>query len=229
MIIYLRVSTDRQAEHGQGLGVQETACRAWCREQGRRVAGVEVDEGVSGTLENRIGLAAALETLRTGRAGALLVYRLDRLARDMVLQEQLLADITRAGAQLHSTSPSEDAYLVDDPDDPARALVRQVLGAVAAYDRAMVTLRMRLGRERKRAAGGYAGGRPPFGHRAARGELEQLPELDQAYELIRRGRRQGMSLREIAAELEIAGILTATGRRVWHPQQVTRVYQRWRR
>lgn len=231
MVIYLRVSTDRQAEHGQGLGVQETACRAWCKAQGRRVAGVHADEGVSGTaaaLESRTGLAAALEQLRAG-AGALLVYRLDRLARDMVLQEQLLAEITRAGAQLHSTSASEDAYLADDPDDPARALVRQVLGAVAAYDRAMVSLRMRLGRERKRAAGGYAGGRPPFGTRAARGELEEQPELADAVEIIRRGRRQGLSLREIALELRLAGIPTASGTGVWHPYQVARVLSRWQR
>lgn len=231
-VIYARVSTDRQAEHGHGLEVQEQACRAWCREQGRRVVAVEVDEGVSGAagaLEQRLALAAALELVRAGRAGELVVYRLDRLARDMVLQEQLLADIVRAGGRLRSTSPVEDAHLVDDPDDPSRQLVRQVLGAVAQHERSMIRLRMKAGKDRKRAAGGYAGGRPPMGYRANRGELELEPGFEDLAERIRRMHRGGMSLRDIGWQLQLDRIPTPSGAIIWHPQQVARILARHRR
>lgn len=87
--------------------------------------------------------------LFTGRkraplADGLVVFRLDRLARDLVLQEQILGDIWRMGAHGFSTSPSEADFLKDDPDDPSRQLIRQVLGAVAQYERALIALRLRL-------------------------------------------------------------------------------------
>lgn len=65
------------------------------------------------------------------------VYRLARLARDLVLQEQLLAEVSRAGGQVFSTSGAEQHYLVDDSDAPSRRLIRQILGAVSEYERSM--------------------------------------------------------------------------------------------
>src|SRR5207253_6591775 len=131
------------------------------------------DEALSGSngLEQREGLADALDALKNRDAAALVVHRLDRLARDLVLQEQLLADIRRIGADLFSTSNAEGSYLTDDPDDPSRKLIRQVLGAVNEYERAMITLRLRSGRRRKADNGGYAYGSPQFGYRAQGGEL----------------------------------------------------------
>jgi Resolvase, N terminal domain len=64
------------------------------------------DAGVSGSsgLENRNELSIALEALRDGIAGGLVVYRLDRLARDLVLQEQLLMEICNLGGRTFSTA-----------------------------------------------------------------------------------------------------------------------------
>jgi hypothetical protein len=53
------------------------------------------------------------------------------------------------GRERFSTSPSESAFLRDDPTDPSRALIRQVLGAVSEYERKMITVRLRAGRARK--------------------------------------------------------------------------------
>jgi len=55
---YARVSTDRQAEDGVGLDVQERAIRKWARDNGHRIVMVARDEGVSGstTLDARAGL-----------------------------------------------------------------------------------------------------------------------------------------------------------------------------
>jgi DNA invertase Pin-like site-specific DNA recombinase len=69
------------------------------------VVDVFTDAGVSGSngLENRNELSIALEALRDGIAGGLVVYRLDRLARDLVLQEQLLMEIRNLGGRVFST------------------------------------------------------------------------------------------------------------------------------
>lgn len=204
---YLRVSTDRQAEEGLGLEIQERAIRKWAKTHGHKVIAVHKDEGISGSngLDTRIGLADALEDARSGAADALAVYRLDRLARDLIVQETLLAEVKRMGKQVVSTSASEDAYLVDDPDDPSRKLIRQVLGAVSEYERSMIALRLKAGRARKAEKGGYAHGAPPFGYRADGGELvpdeTEYPALRRMLEL----HAEGLSTRKIAARLEAEG------------------------
>jgi DNA invertase Pin-like site-specific DNA recombinase len=221
------VSTERQAEEGLGLEVQEQAIRAWATEHGHRIVIWCRDEGVSGSngLDARDGLAESLEALRSRSAQGIVVYRLDRLARDLVLQEQLLAEVRRMGGEVFSTSAAEAGYLRDDPDDPSRKLIRQVLGAVAEYERGMISLRLRAGRRRKAERGGYAYGAPPFGYRAVDGGL--VPdEHEQAVVLrIVELRKQGASLREIAATMQREGVAPRRGAR-WHPAVLRRILER---
>ena len=131
---YVRVSTATQAEDGLGLDVQKAALRAWCKANGHRLTSILSDEGVSGAkeLEDRPGLADALDMIRSGKAQGIVVPRLDRLARDLIVQETILAEVRRIGGEVFSTSPAEASYLTDDPDDPSRKLIRQVLGAVSS-------------------------------------------------------------------------------------------------
>jgi DNA invertase Pin-like site-specific DNA recombinase len=176
-VAYTRVSTEQQADEGLGLEVQEADCRAWAKEHRHKIVAVATDAGRSGadTLVERPGLAEALGLVRAGKAQGIVVQRLDRLARDVVLQEQLFAELVHQHAQLHSTSPTEDAHLEDDPNDPTRALVRQVLGSIAMYERQMIRVRLAAGIIAKRSAGGFTGGRPPYGWRAYGRELEKDP------------------------------------------------------
>lgn len=227
LVGYVRVSTDKQAEEGLGLEVQETAIRKWAKAAGHRVIAVCSDAGISGSngLEGRVGLASALEMLTSGSAKGLVVYRLDRLARDLVLQEQLLMEIRRKDAEVFSTAGGEQDYLKDDPDDPSRRLIRQILGAVNEYERGMIRLRLRRGRERKAERGEYAGGRPSFGYAAIAGELVAAPEEQQVIDEARKLRASGASIRAIGTELTRRGYTTRTGKVQWHPTQVARLLQ----
>lgn len=62
LVAYVRVSTDRQAEEGLGIPIQEQAVTEWAKRNGHRLVSIERDEGISGSngLETRIGLASAL-------------------------------------------------------------------------------------------------------------------------------------------------------------------------
>ena len=165
---YVRVSTSTQVEDGFGLAIQKAAVRDWCKANGHKLVTTLCDEGISGAkeLEDRPGLADALGMLRDKQAQGIVVPRSDWLARDLIVQETVLAEIRRIGAKVFSTSPAEASYLTDDPDDPSRKMIRQVLGAVAEYERSMVVLRLRNGRRRKAQTGGYASGAPAFGYEA---------------------------------------------------------------
>ncbi|NHC44352.1 recombinase family protein [Motilibacter sp. K478] len=223
LVGYVRVSTERQRERGHGLDVQTAELRRWTRQHGHQLLAVHADEAVSGTVDPdaRPGLTDALGTIREGRASGLLVYRLDRLARDLILQEQLLAEVRRLGGRVYSTASGEDAFLADDPSDPSRRLIRQVLGAVSEYERAMIRLRLRAGQRRKAERGGYAGGAPAFGLQARGGELEPREDEQRALQRMRELQCDGASLRAIAAALNAEGLRPKRAS-VWHPETVRR-------
>src|SRR4051812_45093125 len=183
---YLRVSTDRQADDGLGLAQQEKSIRGLLREKHARPTRSYEDRGVSGTVEDRPGLAALLADLRP--ADVVVVARLDRLARDLLTQEFLLRDIRQRGADLVSCSPAETDYLRDDPHDPTRKLIRQVLGAVSEFERALIRLRLQRGRALKAERGGLAYGSPPFGHPGLN-RKPRTPSVAQQASQVAQGRR----------------------------------------
>ena len=227
VVAYTRVSTDKQAEGGYGLDVQERAVRAWCRANGHKLVDIFRDEGVSGSngLGSRVGLADALEALHDGAASGLVTYKLDRLARDLIVQEQVLAEVRRLGGVTFSTFAGEAGYLDDDPDDPSRKMIRQVLGAVSEYERSMIALRLRAGRRRKAERGGFAYGSPHYGTRAEGGELVVDDDEAVAVDRIRHLRAEGRSLREIAEVLTAEGLRPKRSAR-WHPESLRRIVSR---
>jgi DNA invertase Pin-like site-specific DNA recombinase len=226
--VYLRVSTDQQADTGGGLEIQEQECRRWLRRNGHRLAEVCVDAGRSGGAElaERPGLVRALGLVQDDQADGVLVYRLDRLARDIVLQEQLLAQLHRRGKELHSCSATEDEHLVHAPGDPQRALVRQILGAIAQYEREVIRLRLVAGLERKKLAGGFTGGGVPYGYESRHGELVPVPAEQEAVRLICTLHRQGRSYRSIAEALESRGIRSHAPSGNWRPNTIRAIVLR---
>lgn len=228
VVAYVRVSTTEQAENGLGLDIQEEAVRQWAEQNGHTVTAVFRDEGISGSngLEDRVGLADAMAVVTEGDAGALVVYRLDRLARGLVLQETLLRQAWRADAEVFSTAGGE-TNLKNDPDDPSRALIRQVLGAVAEYERAMISLRLRAGRRRKKRQGGHGEGAPPYGWQATGGwALEPVPDEQAVISRARKLRATGATLRQVAELLNADGVPTKRDGGRWHAATVSRMLAR---
>jgi DNA invertase Pin-like site-specific DNA recombinase len=218
-----RVSTDRQAENGYGLAAQEKAIRAFLRELRTRPRHLYVDRGVSGAVEHRPALAELLADVQPG--DIVLVARLDRLARDLLVQEVLLRDIRERGAEVMSCSPSEAEFLQDDPHDPTRRLVRQVLGAISEFERALIRLRLQRGRAIKAEQGGFAYGSPPYGFRADGGELVLDAVEQDAIRMAVNLRNEGHSLREVGLALADAGYPSKRGGG-WHPTTVARLLSR---
>jgi site-specific DNA recombinase len=77
------------------------------------------DEGISGSngLNTRTGLAEVLTVVESGQVSGLVVYRLDRLARDLILQETLMVRIHEAGVEVLSVTEPD----IDSEDGTRRA------------------------------------------------------------------------------------------------------------
>lgn len=229
LIGYTRVSGATQAVDGLGLDVQEADIRSYAKKHGHRLIGIETDAGLSGSLEaaDRPGLSAALLAVDDGRADGIIAARLDRIARSLMVQEAVLAHAWRAKGKVLTADVGE--HLVDDPDDPMRTLIRQVLGAVAELDRKLVTKRLRDGRAAKAALGRHASGPYAYGlHGVGRGrERDAGPEPAEQATVARimALRASGASYRAICQTLTEEG---QQPRRAasWQPMVIRAIVQR---
>jgi DNA invertase Pin-like site-specific DNA recombinase len=215
VVAYGRVSVSNG--NGDSLEAQLEQIADWAELGGYRVVAEYVDDGVSGAKEmsDRDGLAAAIATIIEGEAEILAVHRADRLARALHVQEAILARVWQVGGRVFEVVGGE--ILEDDPEDPYRTFIRQVMGAAAQLERGLVRARMQGGRKRRRAAGYHIGGSRPFGFAVDEdGKLTPNLEEQKTIGRMRALRAEGRTLRAIGAEVGL------------HPEHVRRVLSRSR-
>jgi len=221
IVAYVRVSTIEQVEHGQGLDIQRTAIRSWAKANGHRVTLWCEDAGVSGAkcALDRPGLTDALTALRTHKAAGLVIRDLDRLAREVGIQEAVLAEAWRRKEAHVFTTYGE--VLRDDPDDPMRTAMRKMVGVFAELDRLITIKRLRDGRTAKAKAGGHANGAYPYGQ----GPLGPIEAEQAALTRMLALRDDGASTYTVAATLTREGHPTKRGG-TWSSASVSRILTR---
>src|SRR5579864_2661470 len=97
---YIRVSTEEQAAHGYGLEAQERAIRAFAESQSYELVELVSDPGISGATRpaDRPGYKRILELAGDHAIAVLLVWKFDRLARQIVHAVTAVSDLTEAFA-----------------------------------------------------------------------------------------------------------------------------------
>ncbi len=234
LVAYQRVSTIEQSTSGFGLDVQREAIKRAAKALNSRIVAWCADEGKSGALgiEDRPGLAEALSLIDNGLADGLIVRDLDRLAREITVQEAVIGRVwmVESGSVFTSVPPQEVSR--DDPDDPMRTAMRKMAGVFAELDRMLVAKRLRDGRRAKKAAGGHAEGPTPYGWKAERrspfnpaGALVPVPAEQAALERMKSLHSQGKSTRELAEILTAEGHPTKRGGK-WSSPTVSRILSR---
>ena len=200
---YLRVSGQGQLD-GDGFERQRKAINDYASLNGINIVEEFREEGVSGTLQDRPTLARLLVDLEENGRGikTIVVEKVDRLARDLMVQEAIINDLKKKGFDLISALEGDDLL----SDDPTRKLVRQVLGAIAEYDKTMTVLKLRAARMRKRQREGKCEG--------AKSLREVNPKLLNRIKLLRRPHKDGkrLKLHEIADRLNKEGYRTKRGK-----------------
>ena len=157
--LYARVSTERQ-ERFQTIDSQFTALRAWVAAGDHQLAEEHIfrDEGYSGARLDRPGLDGLRDAVRDGAVEHVVVLSPDRLARRYAYQVLLLEEFRRAGCRVTFLQHP----ISDDPNDQ---LLLQIQGAIAEYERAVLSERFRRGKLQKARDGHYQCGRAPYGYR----------------------------------------------------------------
>ena len=129
-VLYVRVSTLEQVDN-YSLGTQERACRDYCAREGFEVDRIFREEGESAKTANRTQLRAmlnycAVESKRRN-IGVVVVYKVDRLARDVNDHATIRAVLKKHGIQMRAVAEAFD-------DTPAGKLVENMMAAVAQFD-----------------------------------------------------------------------------------------------
>lgn len=208
-VAYLRCSGLGQND-GDTWDRQQAAIRKYASGAGLTVADDDWfrDVGVSGTkdLDSRPGLAALLDRVENNGVRVVLVENATRLARDLLIGEVILAQLRDAGCTVIDCDSGTN--LIDDSDDPTRRLIRQVLGAVAEFDRRVTVLKLRAARDRKsRKIGRRVEGKKAYGSRP--GEAVVVARIRELYRKPHNAPRR--SLQEIADILNVENRPTRTG------------------
>ncbi len=200
---YVRFSGKGQVECDGPIG-QEAAIRQYANAHGITIEEVFREEGVSGTLETRRALAAMMVSMELNHHGVktVIIERLDRLARDLMVQEAIINDFRKGGFQLISVHDSEDLL----GENPTRKLARHVFGAIAEYDKIMTVLKSRAARDRKRICEGRCEVRKTY--------EDTMPELFHLINELRRKPKgaKRMTYGQVAEELNRRGFKTSLGR-----------------
>src|SRR3712207_366482 len=222
---YVRVSSRSQAR-AQTIEQHPDRLRAHAAAHGWDLAQEHVfrDDGHSGASLRRPGLDRLRDVAAGARLDRILITAPDRLARNYVHQVLLVEELQGHGAVVEFL----DRPMGRDPHDQ---LLLQIRGAVAEYERTLITERMRRGRLRKLRAGVLLPWtRPPYGYRVDPGRPRDPAgvRLDEAEAAVVRDlfgwfADEGASVCELTRRLHRLGIASPSGLEGWHFSTVRNV------
>lgn len=207
-VAYLRTSSatnvgqDKDSERRQ-----REAIEAFAEAAGYEVVDSYYDAAVSGAdaVTERSGFSAMLERLLSNGVRIILVETASRFARDLIVQETGHEMLKARGIDLIAVD-SPDAFVADTP---TARLIRQVLGAVSEFEKAMLVEKLRGARERKRReTGKKVGGRKNYAEIECGSEMIALAKKLHRYPV--NGKKRSLS--EIADALAKAGYLSSVGK-----------------
>jgi DNA invertase Pin-like site-specific DNA recombinase len=200
-VCYVRISKDRENE--TSTETQEERLRAYCAAHGWDVVKVIVEPGRSAyksTRGTRPGFREAMGLVQAGAADALVVWKIDRAARNTEDTLGLVRELDGHGARFVSVTEQFDTSTASG------RMMLTVLAALAEMESATKSERVQVWQDRRRATGATPTGPRPFGYRRERNTLHVV---DDEAALVRRLADEvlaGKPLRAIARDLGTVGI-----------------------
>ena len=202
---YIRVSGRGQLDDG-GPDRQREAIKRFCAQHDLTLAG-ETVEAVSGTKDSihRPELRRLLQRCQTSQIHSIVIERLDRLSRELLIQEVLLKELREAKVALYAADGQTLMDCATADQDPGRVAMRQMMGVFAQYEKNIGWMRMWEGRMREYKAKGYCG-HMPFGLKNDR----EKATLEYLLALI--ASEPTLSYRQVAERMNAKGLKPRNGK-----------------
>jgi DNA invertase Pin-like site-specific DNA recombinase len=207
-VLYIRVSTDEQADHGISLAAQEAKLRAYCELRELEIVDVVCDAGVSAAkpLAGREGGKRVLELVQRKKVTAVVAYKLDRLFRNCADCLTTTAQWDKKDIALHLVDMG--GQTLDTSTAMGRFFLTVMAGA-AELERGLVIERTTTAMAHKKALGQRVGD-IPYGYQLADDgkTLEEDAGEQALINAVRSARNRGLSQRAIVTELTRQGFTT---------------------
>jgi site-specific DNA recombinase len=210
VIGYIRVSSEQQADSGLGLAAQRERIAAYCQAKGWQLGEVYEDAGVSAAkpLSTRPAGSRLLADLKKGKA-VIIIAKLDRAFRSVADATNTIAGLDKRGVAIVSLAEGFDTT---DSNPFARAML-QMVSIFAELERNLIRQRTKDALSVKRSRGERISRHAPYGWDfGTDGRLVENPGEQQGIAFARQLRQtQGCTLRQIAEELDTAGVKAKHG------------------
>lgn len=174
--IYIRVSTEEQAEHGYSIRAQKDKLTYYANIKDWNIVDYYIDEGISGkTIKNRIRLMRMLKDIKQKKINNVLVYKIDRLTRSTKDLIDLIEFFNHQNCDFNSLCES-----IDTLSATGRMFIK-IIGIFAEFERENIIERVKLGLERK-VKEGYtlANASLSYGYQKRKGQKVQKPNNKEA-------------------------------------------------
>ncbi|MGG5342099.1 recombinase family protein [Enterococcus sp. AZ192] len=211
LALYLRVSTNEQAQEGYSIQAQEQNGRDYAKRIGYEVTEVYADEGESGkSTKNRLAYQRMMADVQAEKFDLLVIWKLSRLGRNMLDILKTVDVLLEHNAGLYSISEQFDVTT------SSGKLMLQLLGSFSEFERNQISENVQMAmtslvRDQKRYAGGRRLGYVSGVDNDGKKQLLIEPKEAELVQLIYSKYLSGQGYRSIANELNKRGYQTVKG------------------
>ena len=205
--LYIRVSTERQAQEGYSVAAQKQNLMNFARGQGWNIYDIYSDEGISGkNIKDRPEVKRLINDIKNKRIDVVVLYKFDRLTRDISDTEEIIKLIQEYGIEVYTISGGT----VDVSTATGRFIIRMT-GAVAQLEREQTIERVKAAFIQKVKEGkSLCSSTPSYGYdRPKHQEIQTINEEEaKVVKRIFKMYIEGHTFTEIANVLNAEGIPT---------------------
>lgn len=174
--LYIRVSTDAQAEEGYSIEAQKEMLEGYCKSKQIENYEFYIDGGFSGSNIERPEITRLIENIKQRKIRRVVVYKLDRLSRSQKDTLFLIEDVL---------NPNDTEFVsLNENLDTSTSIGRAMLGIMSAFaqlERETIRERTRMGMKKRVESGLWmGGGKIPFGFDYSKSEGKLIPNQDAA-------------------------------------------------
>lgn len=219
--IYVRVSTEEQAQEGFSIRAQEQKLKDYVRIKDWSIYKIYADEGISGKdIKGRPAVKEMIEDVKSGQVKNVLVFKIDRLTRSTADLIYLVDLFNEHDCAFNSLMES-----IDTQTASGRMFIK-IIGIFAEFERENIIERTRVGVERKVKEGySLCTASPSFGYNRVKGEKIQTinpTEAEIVRDVFEMFVDNGLTLTDIARRLNLRDIPTKQGK-AWAAIKVRRI------
>lgn len=203
-VIYARYSSDKQNE--QSIAGQVDECTAWARSNDIHIVEIYHDDALTGRTDRRPGFQRMIRDAKNGKFDCIIVYKLDRFARNRYDSAVYKAELKKYGVRILSAKEN----ITDSPDG---IILEGVLEAMNEYYSANLAQNVMRGMRQSAELGKYTGGTVPLGYKIDENknyviDEKTAPLVKRIFDMY----ADGHTIREICAVLNAAGHKTSKGK-----------------